>query len=182
MPGVSFQIPERFLNLLLDCCLGRVVFEIGQLAVGSRRKKEFPLHSSPPGVFCKGTTITLPALGGFFQALLHAGKRLGIPEKPRFGNGDRFHRIQNNLAEGITVDVERVAVGNGFPQGETLFRVGLDKLGHELEILIFQDCWHAEKITEVGAKVKWDQPTFDSHLRAKIHCRVESDSFTQKGN
>jgi hypothetical protein len=52
----------------------------------------------------------------------------------------------------------------GFPQGETLFRVGLGELGHELEILIFQDGWHVEKITEVGAKVTWDQPTLDSPL------------------
>ena len=71
-------------------------------------------------MLCKGAAVDALPFCRFPQPLSHAGKRLWVFEKPRLRRGDRFDRVQKQLAEGIPVNVERSPAGEGLAQKSAL--------------------------------------------------------------
>jgi hypothetical protein len=125
MVWVDFQVTDGLPNLREDRSFR--VFERLVLLICRGRELDFPLHLFL-GVLGKRAAIDALAFRGLPQPSFHAGEGPRVLVKPHFRGRNGLYRIENELAEGIPVDVVRRDATDSRSQRQALFRIGLREL------------------------------------------------------
>src|ERR1039458_1365908 len=152
MVRVYFQVADGLPNLLEERGIRRRIFERCQLLICRGGEIDFSVHSLPLGGPDKRAAINTLTFSRLPKALLHAGQSLRVLVKPHLRGRNGLYRIENQLAQGIPVDVKSRGATESFSQRQALLRIWLRELRDQLEIGVFDDggSEHKARIIQVG--------------------------------